>query len=201
MFDQRARKIIDPYLLSVGKKLANRGFTANSVTVTGFFVGGLAAATIVSNHMWLALILILTSRLCDGLDGAIAKINGPSDFGGYLDIVLDFAFYGMIPTAFAFSNPPENSTAAIVLVLSFYINGASFLAYSSIAEKRGVETVKRGSKSLLYHTGLAEASETLVVFVAFCLFPTWFSAIAWAFAAICFYSAFARIMQARAEFR
>ena len=37
---------------------------------------------------------------------------------------------------------------------------------------------QEAQKSLFFTTGLAEASETILVFIAFCLFPAWFSVIA-----------------------
>ena len=51
--------------------------------------------------------------------------------------MFDFVFYGAIPMAFIMADPGQNAVAGAVLLLSFYINGASFLAYGLIAEKRG----------------------------------------------------------------
>jgi phosphatidylglycerophosphate synthase len=201
MFDGALRRLIDPVLNGSARVLAKRGVTPNAVTLTGFSVAAVAAGTIAVGALWLGLALILLSRLCDGLDGAVAKQTGASDFGGYLDIVLDFAFYGMIPLAFAFLDPGANALAAAVLLLSFYVNGASFLAYAIIAEKRQLSTDIRGKKSFFFTGGLAEAGETLAVFAAFCLLPVYFAPIAYAFAAICFWTAFARILQARANFK
>ena len=126
-----------------------------------------------------------SSRLGDGLDGALARIRGKTDLGGYLDIVLDFVFYGAIPLGFVIADPQANAVAGAVLIFSFYVNGASFLAYSIIAEKRKMETSVRGEKSIFFTAGLAEATETIAVFVAFCLFPAWFPQIAYTFAAVC----------------
>ena len=55
---------------------------------------------------------------------------------------------------------------------------------------------QRGAKSLYFTTGLAEATETLAVFAACCLFPGWFAVLAWAFTAICLYTAASRIVLA-----
>ena len=200
MLDASIRRRIDPVLLSMGRWLADRGATPNGVTLAAFIVGMAAAAAIAVGTYWVGLVLLLLSRLGDGLDGWVARAsNRQSDFGGFLDIVLDFAFYGAIPTAFALAHPGANAVAACVLVLTFYVNGASFLAYATMAEKRG--TAERGSKSLLYTTGLAEATETIAVFVAMCLFPEAFAGIAYAFAAVCAYTTFSRIMLAREAFR
>ena len=163
------------------------------MTLAGFAIGMLAAVAIAA-QAWLAgLALILASRLCDGLDGAVARHSGASDLGGYLDIVLDFAFYGAIPLAFVLADPARNGPAGAVLLTSFYVNGSSFLAYAVMAEKRGLTHAPRGPKSLTFTTGLAEATETLAVFCAFCLFPHTFAPIALGFAAICFLTAAGRI--------
>ena len=201
MLDTRVRQHIDPVLDAIGHGLASRGISANTVTVVGFLLGGVAAFLIVQQAYWWALAILLLSRTCDGLDGAVARAaNKKTDYGGFLDIVLDFAFYGLIPTAFIIANPADNGVAGAVLLLTFYVNGASFLAYALMAEKRGLEETDRGSKSLLYTTGLAEATETICVFVAFCLFPNWFSEIAWVFAIVVAYTTFSRIMLAQKAF-
>ena len=126
----------------------------------------------------------------------VAKVNGRTDLGGYLDIVLDFVFYGTIPVGFVLADPAANAIAGAVLVFSFYINGSSFLAYAIIAERRKLATDVRGAKSLFFTTGLAEASETIAVFIAFCLFPAWFPPLAYAFAGLTFYTALSRIVLA-----
>jgi phosphatidylglycerophosphate synthase len=160
----------------------------------------LAALAIAFHWFWLGLLLLLISRLADGLDGSLAKITQSSDFGGYLDIVLDFAFYGAIPLGFVLADPSNNAVAGAVLIFSFYVNGASFLAFSTIAEKRKLVTDARGAKSIYFTTGLAEATETIAVFVLMCLFPGWFAILAWIFAAICFYTTLSRIILARSMF-
>ena len=201
MLDGKARQLIGPILERVAKTIVRYGIRANAVTLIAFAIGLLAAWAIANQYLLLGLCLILVSRLGDGLDGAIARETRKTDFGGYLDIVLDFAFYGVIPFAFIMLNPEQNAIAGAALILSFYINGASFLAYAVMAEKYGMKTDARGSKSLYFVTGLAEATETIAVFVAFCLFPAWFPLIAWSFAAICIITAFTRILQVKAEFR
>ena len=197
MFDGKLRSAINPALDGMAEKLAKVGATPNAVTLAGFALA-IAAALAIANAAWMTgLALMALSRLCDGLDGAVAKKTGSTDFGGYLDIVLDFAFYGMIPVAFAWADPTANALPAAVLVLTFYVNGASFLALATLAEKRRLTTEARGTKSFYFATGLAEAGETFAVFAAFCLFPQWFGLIAYGFAALCGLTAFARILEAR----
>ena len=202
MLDTAIKTRIDPTLLAMGRWLTRLGATPNAVTVFAFGVGMAAAGAIALGNFWTGLALILLSRLGDGLDGSLARASGrQTDLGGFLDITLDFAFYGAIPLGFVIADPVANAVPGAFLLLTFYFNGASFLAYALMAEKRGIDPAQRGQKSLLYTTGLAEATETICVFVIFCAFPASFPWIAWLFGAVCLYTAFSRIMLARDTFR
>ncbi len=201
MLDGKARQLFEPALDRIAKAIVALGIGANTVTLIAFVFGISAAVAITMQFFMTGLFLLLVSRLGDGLDGAVARQTGKTDFGGYLDIVLDFAVYGSIPLAFIIMNPAQNAIAGAALILSFYINGSSFLAYAIMAEKYGMKTNARVSKSLYFATGLAEATETIAVFAAFCLFPDWFPSIAWFFSAICMITVFARILQARENFK
>ncbi|MFC5584714.1 CDP-alcohol phosphatidyltransferase family protein [Nitratireductor kimnyeongensis] len=200
MLDGWAHRKINPGLSAVATQLAGAGVRANAVTYAGLALGLAAAAAIAYQGFWAGLALILASRLCDGLDGAIARIHGKTDFGGYLDIVLDFAFYGAVPLGFIIADPGANAIAGAVLLLAFYVNGASFLAYAVMAEKRRLKSDARGEKSLFFTTGLAEASETLAVFVAMCLLPSWFPVLAYGFAALTAYTTVSRMVLASRRF-
>ncbi len=192
----------------MGHRLARAGASANFVTLMGLILGlGAAMVIALSGSLILALVLILASRIADGLDGAVARANigaaQKTDFGGYLDITCDFIFYGAIPLAFALRSP-ENALPAAVLLASFYVNGATFLAYAIFAEKLALNPrprdAQRGDKSLHFTAGLAEGFETIAIFAAFCLWPAGFAALSYAFAALCLASAAARMMLARRAF-
>lgn len=201
MLDGAARRLIEPGLDRLGAALAQRGISADQVTVLGFGIGLAAAGAIAAKLYLLGLTLILASRLCDGLDGAVARASKKTDFGGFLDIVLDFAFYGIIPLAFVIAEPATNAVAGAVLLTSFYVNGASFLAYAVMAERRKLQATARGEKSLYFTSGLAEATETIVAFCVMCVFPDAFVIIAYVFAAVTLATAAARIALAARVFR
>lgn len=201
MLDGWTRKQIDPLVQPAAAVAVRAGLSANAVTVAACGVG-LAAATAIANGWFAAgLVLILASRFGDALDGAVAHIRGKTDLGGYLDIVLDFVFYGAVPMGFVLIEPAANAVPGAALILSFYVNGSSFLAYAIMAERRGLDTDIRGSKSVYFTTGLAEATETIAAFTLACLFPSWFPVIAWLFAAMTLYTALARIILAARMFR
>lgn len=194
MLDAAIRRLIDPPLNRAGRALASMGASANTITLMGLALGLAAAAAIALGHPLIGLTFVLASRLADGLDGAVARARGITDFGGYLDIVSDFIFYGAIPLAFVIADPQANGLAGGVLLASFYATGTTFLAFAVMAEKRGLTSDAQGVKSLFYLSGLAEGTETIAVFVAMCLFPGSFAAIAWVFAAVCFATAGLRII-------
>lgn len=200
MLDAAARRLIDPPLNAAGRALAARGATADGVTLAGLGLGLLAAAAIWSGAFALALFLVLASRIADGLDGAVARASHKTDFGGYLDIACDFAFYGAVPLAFVLHDPAQNGVAGALLLTAFYINGTSFLGYAILAEKKGIETAAQGVKSLYYSNGLLEGTETIVFFVLLCLFPGAFAPLAFIFAALCLLTAILRVIGARSAF-
>ncbi|KPQ21478.1 MAG: Phosphatidylglycerophosphate synthase [Porphyrobacter sp. HL-46] len=200
MLDARLRPLIDPPLNRVGAVLAGLGVTANGLTFTGLGLGLAGAAAIAFGHIGWGLALICANRLFDGLDGAVARVRGPSDLGGYFDIVADFAFYVAVPLGFGIL-ASANTLPALVLVASFVLTGVSFLAFAVIAAKRGDETAAHGRKSFFYSTGLAEGSETIAVFIAMCLFPGAFPWIAYGYAALCVLTVFQRSAMAVTAFR
>ena len=199
MFDAKLRPLIDPTLNRLGAWLARIGVTANLVTALGLVIGLGGAVAIAFSQYTLGLALIVLNRLADGLDGAVARASGPSDLGGYFDIVADFAFYVSVPLGFGIADP-SHTLPALVLVAAFVLTGTSFLAYAVIAAKRGEETAAHGAKSFFYSTGLAEGTETILFFIAMTLFPAWFAVLAYIFAALCVLTVVQRSLLARTQF-
>jgi len=196
------RGLIDPALDRAGKILAEKGIGADAVTLLGLAFGLAAAGIIASGGAgWVAAVPLMASRVADGLDGAVARARGKTDFGGYLDIVCDFVFYAAIPMAFVLRDPAVNGVAGAFLLASFYVNGSTFLGYAVLAEKRGMETRSRGEKSLYFTAGLLEGTETIVFFLLLCLLPWAFAPLAWGFGALCFVTAAARVWLAWRTFR
>ena len=184
MFDARIRPIIDGPLNAVGRGIARLGIGPNTVTLVGAALG-IGAAFAIAQQAWLSgLALIVVNRLLDGLDGAVARATRMTDFGGYLDIVADFVFYTAIPVGFAIASP-ANQLAAACLLAAFALTGTSFLAFATLAAKRGLETEAHGRKSFFYSTGVAEGAETIFVFLLMTVLPGWFVPIAFAYAALC----------------
>ena len=185
MLDRPAIALLRPSLQRGAGVLHRWGVGADSVTWTGFALGLGGALAIANNAYDLGLALILVSRLCDGLDGALARLTQPTDRGAFLDIALDFLFYASIPLAFAFASPAERALPAATLLAAFIGTGSSFLAYAVFAERRGLSSDQYPNKGIFYLGGLTEASETLICFVLMCLLPQHFALWAYGFAFLC----------------
>ncbi len=201
MLDRHLRPFIEPPLNRMGGVIARTGISANLVTLIGLALGLAAAAAVVAEAFAVAMLLILASRLADGLDGAVARVRGVSDFGGYLDITCDYVFYAAIPLAFVILDPTAHGVAGAFLLLSFYVNAGSFLGFSVLAEKRRMQSDAHGVKTLYFTGGLLEGTETILFFLLLCLFPDWFAPLAWGFGVLCLITAVSRILLAAKVFR
>ncbi len=173
------RKVLAP----PAEALVRRGVRADQITIVGLVVGLLAAGAAALGLFALALVGLFLNRLADGLDGAVARLTEPTDRGAYLDIALDFVFYAAFPLGFALTDPSANALPAAVLLASFVLSGTSFLAFSIIADRRGLTAKDYPTKGIYYLGGLTEGAETIAFFVAFCLFPAAFPILALIFAA------------------
>jgi phosphatidylglycerophosphate synthase len=199
MLDPYIRPLIDPLLEAIGKRLAALGISANQMTLIGFAFGIFAMIMIVFHQYGTAALLIGCNRLADGLDGAIARNDRLSDFGGFLDIVCDFIIYSGIVFAFGCANP-HNLFYAALLILSFIGPITTFLAYAIMASKRKKVSERRGKKSFYYLGGICEGTETAVVLILFCLMPQNFNSIAITFSILCWMTTIGRIYSAWIDF-
>ena len=138
-----------------GRKLAKAGISANMVSICGFVIGMFAVNFLaLEMYLW-ALLCILANRVCDALDGAVAKIRGKTDFGVFLDACLDYVFYAGVIFGFALADD-------------------AMLAYATIAYSRKTQADEALNESPFYLGGLAQGAETITVLVALCLVPSWF---------------------------
>lgn len=196
MLDSLVRPLINRPLNAAGLYLARRGATANAVTGAGLLVGIAAALAVATGFYALGFVLIVANRIIDGLDGAVARASRPTDRGGYLDIVADYVFYASMPLAFALADADNNAVPAAALLASFCLTGASFLAFATIAAKRGLETELHGRKSFFYSTGLVEGTETIAFFLLMAVMPGNFPLLAWMFTGLCVLTTVQRSVQA-----
>ena len=179
MLDTHVRRVLAPPLDAVGTRLADAGVPPLALTAAGW-VAGVGACLAVVAHAWLpALALWLLNRLLDGLDGPVARRHGASDLGGFLDIVADFSIYAGFVVAVGVARP-EALLACLARLGAYYVSGTAFLALSSLLERRGT-TVAADGRSLRFVGGLAEGTETVVVYALLCLLPDRAELTVWVF--------------------
>ena len=194
MLDKFITPIIKPLLEPLVVLFYKSGITADQLTVAGFLVGMLALPLIAFELWHAALIAIILNRVFDGLDGALARYAGQSSSaGGYLDITLDFLFYAAVPLSFILVNPEQNAIAGALLLAAFIGTGSSFLAFAIAAEKFQLDKPQFKYKSFYYLNGLTEGTETIVLFIAFCIWPQHFVVLASIFAVACAVTIMTRI--------
>ncbi len=183
-----------------GTYLGQIGISANAVSWIGFIIGVFAVNFIAMEMYGWALLAILLNRLCDGLDGAIARSTKVTDFGVFLDAALDYIFYGGVIFAFALARPAENGLAAACMLFGFAAAGCAMLAYSVIAYKNHADQQLNLDHSPFYLGGLAQGSETLVALMILCLFPGWFPVMAIFLGVLSLIKAFSLIVAAYYNF-
>lgn len=194
MLDRYLAPLTRRPLAALASPLAQWGIRADTVTLTAFAIGLLALPLLALNLYQLALAAILLNRLGDGLDGALARHQGITDSGGFLDITCDFIFYAAVVLGFALADPALNALPAAFLLFCFMGTGSSFLAFAVMAGKRGIESPVYRHKSLYYMGGITEGSETLLFFILLCLWPHAFAPLAWGFGALCLLTTLTRIL-------
>lgn len=194
MFDRIALKITQPIVDATARQIVKQGFSADQVTLACFVLGMISVVLIMVGQFQIALVPLLLGRICDGLDGAVARQTVQTDRGAFMDIALDFVFYASVPLAFAIAAPQLNALPAAMLLAAFIGTGTSFLAYATLAEKRGEKSTAYPSKSFYYLGGLTEGTETIATFTLMCLFPQHFALLAYIYATLCTLTTITRII-------
>lgn len=147
------------------------------LTSISLLFGLLAFAALVYQLYWLAFVAWFLNRAFDALDGVVARMqDSQSDFGGYLDILVDFVVYAIIPIGLVLGQPSTAGYVALVVMLAvFYVNAASWMYLSAILEKRatGAETLGEQT-SVTMPAGIIGGTETIIFYSLFIIFNNWF---------------------------
>src|SRR5688572_16873585 len=100
MIDRFIYDALAPFYRRIAGSFVASGVTANQITAAGFLIGISALPLIAYEYYALALLAFLLNRFLDGLDGAVALASAVTGRGAFLDIALDFLFYGAVPLGF-----------------------------------------------------------------------------------------------------
>ncbi len=173
MIDTVLRQAKDVVLTPTARHLS-KSMSPMTITLVGAGIGVLAAWAGLQGNYALGLGLWLLNRTLDGLDGTFARVSGQqSDLGGYIDTMVDFAMYTIIPIGLALRHPTVDVLIPLVFLLgTFYINAAAFLYLSAILERRKLGAKQQGElTSITMPRGLIEGTEAVVFYSLFFLFP------------------------------
>ncbi|MFW9937833.1 MAG: CDP-alcohol phosphatidyltransferase family protein [Candidatus Thorarchaeota archaeon] len=184
------------------EKLVSKTFSANQLTIIGLIFGLLAAFTIFMSGIFVdfslflicvSAILMTISFFIDTLDGPIARLKGPTVFGGILDIFCDRTVEISIIIAIVSTDtinliyPGLFSLASIILCISM------FLLVGSLSERHNDANK---SKVIKYRKGLIERSETYLFLLAITILFFWRVLLLWIFTILIFITALLRLRDA-----
>lgn len=193
MLDQVLRARLGPSLDRAAARLSSLGISPGTLTAGGLLVGLGACVSAATGSWGAALGLWLLNRLLDGLDGPVARRREATELGGLLDFVADFVVYSGFVVGIAIARP-DARLACVVLLATYLVNNVALLSFSSVIERRALPLGDERSLRLL--PGVAEGTETIVVYVLFCLLPEASDVIAWVFAGLVAITAAQRVAQA-----
>ena len=171
-------RLFAPLALRVGRLVH-----PSLISLASFPLGIAAFWCVLKGMYGVGVVFWLLNRVLDGLDGTVARVTGrQSDLGGYLDIILDFLVYSLLPIAFviratriaAYSgNQGDHLVWALVgLMAVFYVNSAGWMYISALLEKaKQGAALKQETTSVTMPTGIVEGTETLVFYTLFFVFP------------------------------
>jgi len=173
MFDHLLRGLKDRLLMPLAMLL--RGVSPNLLSVVALAFGLGAAAAAARGAWGVGLALWIANRVIDGVDGTVARAaDRQTDFGGYLDILLDFVVYAAIPLGFAIQSADRLVLlGAVALEGIFFVNACSWMYLSAVLEKRASGARVTGElTTVTMPPALVAGFETVVFFALFYLFPT-----------------------------
>jgi phosphatidylglycerophosphate synthase len=174
MFDIWLRALKDRLLGPLVAR-ANPSVHPNVISIIALFVGMAVAWLAYSHHYRAALAAWLLNRALDACDGTLARVQGKqTDFGGYLDILLDFIVYAIIPIGLIAGRPtPSVALGGALLEASFFVNAASWMYLAAILERRSTGALAKGEgTTVTMPPGLIAGAETVVFYALFLIFPS-----------------------------
>lgn len=154
----------------VAARFAAFGIGASVLIAAGFVMGLAAMPLVAAGHSWIALPVLLSGLVF----AAIGRTNA-GQRGGLLSATLDLIVFASVPFGFALADPGRALAASFLLFGLIALGAASLIAN---AERTLAET---------------DRIACIVAFALACVFPLWFSLVAYALGIVCFAVAGARV--------
>lgn len=176
--------------------------SANQLTIIGLIFGLIGSFLIYLSSLLEDLLIILIvssvsivsiSFFFDTIDGSVARYEGPTIFGGMLDIFCDRLVEISIIISIVASDSLNLIWAGMFSLASIILCISMFLIVGGIIKRN---SLKNKSKVIIYQTGLMERSETFLFFLAMIIFIPWRLILLWIFSALVFMTAILRLIDA-----
>lgn len=158
------KKFSEKLLLPLGKKI--KKIPANFITALGLFFAFLTLLSFMVQNLVFIIITLFIVEFFDQLDGVVARLQGSTKLGAFLDSTLDrigdfFIFFGII-----FGGYTNVYIGLITLA------GAFLTSYTRAKlESLGVQN--------LYGVGLLERTDRIPILFIGSIFQFWFPAAIW----------------------
>ncbi|MHA1318958.1 MAG: CDP-alcohol phosphatidyltransferase family protein [Promethearchaeota archaeon] len=160
----RVKKISEKLLLPLGKKI--KRVPANAITALGLFFAFLTLLSFLVQNLVFIIITLFIVEFFDQLDGVVARLQGPTKLGAFLDSTLDrigdiFIFFGIILGGYT------NIYIGLITLA-----GAFLTSYTRAKiESLGVPS--------LYGVGLLERTDRVPILFIGSIFQIWFPTAIW----------------------
>ena len=147
---ERVRSAVTPIAIRAGKL----GFTPNALTVVGFLISGVAAATAAAQFWLAAAALVIFGGSFDMLDGGLARAqNRVTRFGAFLDSTLDRWGEGVVYIGIVAGTSAAGFVAGAVLAVAAAVSSFQVSYTRAKAESLGLHG----------EVGIAPRAERLVL--------------------------------------
>jgi len=145
----------------------------NAITTLGMVFGLFAAFFVTQQEMRMVILFLFLAGVMDLIDGLVAaRLKQLTEFGQYLDTLVDFFTCGIIPIIMVFSLDAFDANPLIIITLVFYCICALWrLAYYNIIEAKGHFT------GLPVPGAMAIVTVTVWCVVMYDIVPAWILAI------------------------
>ncbi|MGD9763263.1 MAG: CDP-alcohol phosphatidyltransferase family protein [Candidatus Binatia bacterium] len=159
------------------RALIRRGVTPNELSYAALALGLMGAGLFYAGHGGCALVALVSSGLCDAVDGRVARLGGGSTpWGGVLDLTFDRIVEAAVLLGIALPYPQWH-LPALVLACTWYVNLCVFMAVGAASEKVS-------EKLIVYPPGLLERTESLLFAAVVVFAPRYAPAAGYLYAAL-----------------
>lgn len=194
----RLEKLIAP----IARDLAARQVNPHFLTLGGVCATLVVFAAVGMQMFWLALIFIAINRLCDGLDGAVARLqNRESAFGAFIDTFADILLYSGVIFMLVLGGRTEFALPGLFLLFTWLVSATCSNAFTEAAAQKALPEEISTRKSLFILDGINSEVETTIVLVLICLLPSYFPVIAIFYGVACLLTSGARVVMAHKHLR